>query len=183
MTINAFQLCGTHLVETPPVRLRAGKLTADLADGNLRAIRCDGIEVLRAISYLVRDRDWGTYSPEIVDLSIEQKEDRFEVAYQARCEGPGDTRLVIDVRIAAYQDRLDFEAEAMTETGFETNRCGFCILHPIVGLAGSPATVEHVDGEVVATRFPDLIEPWQPFKDMRAITHLVMPDVQAECRM
>lgn len=183
MTINAFQLNGTHLVERPPVRLRAGKLTADLADGNLRAIRYDGIEVLRAISYLVRDRDWGTYSPEIVDLSIEQKEDRFEVAYQARCEGPGETRLVIDVRIAAYQDRLDFEGEATTETGFETNRCGFCILHPIVGVAGSPAKVEHVDGEIVTTRFPDVIEPWQPFKDMRAITHQVMPDVQAECRM
>jgi len=34
MTADAFQLCGTHAVETPPVRLTAGKLTADLADGN-----------------------------------------------------------------------------------------------------------------------------------------------------
>ncbi|MGR9145600.1 D-apionate lactonase (plasmid) [Rhizobium leguminosarum] len=183
MTVDAFQLYGTRLVDPPPVRLRAGKLEADLANGNLRTIRYDGTEVLRAISYLVRDRDWGTYSPEITDLRIEQSDDRFEVAYLARCEGPDDTRLVIDVRITASADRLDFEAEAITSTGFETNRCGFCILHPIVGLAGSPARVEHVDGEVVATRFPDLIEPWQPFKDMRAITHVVMPDVQAECRM
>ncbi|RXT29944.1 hypothetical protein B5P46_02485 [Rhizobium leguminosarum] len=183
MTVDAFQLYGTRLVETPPVRLRAGKLGADLANGNLRTIRYDGIELLRAVSYLVRDRDWGTYSPEIVDLRIEQSDDRFAVAYRARCEGPDDTRLVIDVRITGSADRLDFEAEAITETGFETNRCGFCILHPIVGVAGSPATVEHVDGRIVATRFPDLIEPWQPFKDMRAITHEVMPDVQAECRM
>ncbi|RUL99657.1 D-apionate lactonase [Rhizobium chutanense] len=183
MTADVFQLYGTRTLERPPVRLTAGKLTVDLADGNLRSIRYDGIEVLRAISYLVRDRDWGTYSPEIADLRIEQGNDRFEVAYRARCDGPDKTMLVIDVRIAGYRDRLDFEAEAVSETGFETNRCGFCILHPIVGVAGSPATVEHVDGRIVATRFPDLIEPWQPFKDMRAISHEVMPDVTAECRM
>ncbi|MBY5694623.1 hypothetical protein [Rhizobium leguminosarum] len=184
MTIDAFQLYGTRLVETPPVRLRAGKLDADLINGNLRTIRYDGTEVLRAISYLVRDRDWGTYSPEIADLKIEQGDDRFEVAYRACCVGPDDdTKLIVDVRITGSADRLDFEAEAIAPTGFETNRCGFCVLHPIVGVAGSPATVEHVDGQIVATRFPDVIEPWQPFKNMRAIIHEVMPDVQAECRM
>ncbi|MBX5133325.1 hypothetical protein HJB80_11740 [Rhizobium lentis] len=183
MTPDAFQLYGTRAQEKPPVRLTAGKLTADLADGNLRSIRYAGTEVLRAISYLVRDRDWGTYSPQIADLSIEQGDGRFEVSYKARCAGPAETRLVIDVRIRGVQDRLDFAAEAISETGFETNRCGFCILHPIVGLAGSPAAVEHVDGQLAATRFPDIIEPWQPFKDMRAITHQVMPGVAAECRM
>ncbi|RFB84065.1 hypothetical protein B5K08_27525 [Rhizobium leguminosarum bv. trifolii] len=183
MTADAFQLYGTHSLERPPVRLTAGKLTADLTDGNLRTIRYDGVEVLRAISYLVRDRDWGTYSPDITDLRIEQGEDRFEVTYRARCQGPDETTLVIDVRISGNQDRLDFEGEAISGTGFETNRCGFCILHPIVGVAGSPAAVEQVDGQIAATRFPDLIEPWQPFKDMRAITHQVMPDVSAECRM
>ncbi len=30
---------------------------------------------------------------------------------------------------------------------------------------------------------PDLIDPWQPFKDMRAITHTVRPGLTAECRM
>ncbi|CDM61091.1 MULTISPECIES: D-apionate lactonase [Rhizobium] len=183
MTIDLFQLYGTHIVETPPVRLRAGKLVADFANGNLRTIRYNGTEVLRAISYLVRDRDWGTYSPQIDNLTIEQNEDRFEVTYRACCSGANETTLVIDVRIVGSPDRLDFEAEAVAKTGFETNRCGFCILHPIVGVAGAPATVEHVKGAVVATRFPDLIEPWQPFKDMRAITHDVMPDVKAECRM
>ncbi|MBX5156428.1 hypothetical protein HJB89_04680 [Rhizobium sp. NZLR8] len=185
MTADSFQLYGTRAQERPPVRLTAGKLTVDLADGNLRTICYDGVEVLRAISYLVRDRDWGTYGPEIADLRIEQDDDRFEVGYQARCKGPDETRLVIDVRIVGRADRLDFEAEAeaTSETGFETNRCGFCILHPIVGVAGSAATVEHVDGRIVETRFPDVIEPWQPFQDMRAISHEVVPGVAAECRM
>ncbi|MDM9623190.1 hypothetical protein [Rhizobium sp. S96] len=183
MTVDPFVLYGTHLVETPAVRLSAGKLEADLVEGNLRTIRYDGTEVLRAISYLVRDRDWGTYSPEISGLRITQDKDRFEVVYRAGCEGPDNTKLAIDVGIVGTSDRLDFVADAVSHTGFETNRCGFCILHPIVGVAGTPATVERVDGTLRATEFPELIDPWQPFKDMRAITHTVVPGVTAECRM
>ncbi len=91
--------------------------------------------------------------------------------------------LLIDVRIVGTGERLEFAAEAVAESGFETNRCGFCILHPIVGIAGTSVVVEHVDGSIEETTFPDLIEPWQPFKDMRAITHTVQPGVSAECRM
>jgi len=183
MTTDAFALYGTHEAEEHPARLIAGRLSADLANGNLRTIRYDGIEVLRAVSYLVRDRDWGTYSPRIEDLWVEQGNGAFSVRYVAHCKGPEDSRLAISVHIAATEHELIFEASALSPTGFETNRCGFCILHPIVGIAGSPAKVEHVDGSVNETRFPDQIDPWQPFKEMRAITHQVLPGVSAECRM
>lgn len=183
MTDAPFLLYGTHEAEPPPVRLVAGRLCADLADGNLRTITYDGTEILRAVSYLVRDRDWGTYSPKIENLKVQQLDDAFIVGYRARCEGPGDTLLLIDVRIAASESRLTFETRALSDTGFQTNRCGFCILHPIVGIAGAPVVVEQVDGTREDTRFPDLIEPWQPFKDMRAITHTVLEGVTAECRM
>ncbi|MBB4568844.1 D-apionate lactonase [Rhizobium leucaenae] len=182
--IDPFQLYGTRETEVPPQRLAAGRLAVDFKDGNLRAITYDGTEVLRAVSYLVRDRDWGTYAPRISDLKIDQGQDGFSIGYLAHCTGPDDTDLEIRVHISAEAGgAVVFEAEAMSKTGFETNRCGFCILHPIVGVAGTPVSVEHVDGRREGTRFPDLIEPWQPFKDMRAITHTVMPDVTAECRM
>lgn len=183
MTTDAFALYGTHEAEEHPVRLTAGRLSADLANGNLRTIRYDGIEVLRAVSYLVRDRDWGTYSSAIENLWIEQGNGAFSVRYVAHCRGPEDSRLAISVHIAATEHELIFEAGALSPTGFETNRCGFCILHPIVGIAGSSAKVEHVDGSVDETRFPDQIDPWQPFKDMRAITNQVLPGISAECRM
>jgi len=183
-SVDPFLLYGTRETETPPQHLKAGLLSVDLSDGNLRTIKYDGVEVLRAVSYLVRDRDWGTYNPEIHDLSVEQNDTGFTITYQARCEGPDATQLTIDVRIQAESDgALTFDAVANTATGFETNRCGFCILHPIVGVAGSPVTVEHVDGTLNQTSLPDLIEPWQPFKDMRAIIHEATPGVSAECRM
>jgi hypothetical protein len=183
MTTDAFALYGTHEAEERPVTLTAGRLSADLVNGNLRTIRYDGIEVLRAISYLVRDRDWGTYSPRIEGLAVKQDGDSFSIGYTAHCDGPDASRLAIAVRIEASENELTFVAEALSPTGFETNRCGFCILHPIVGIAGTPATVEHVDGHIVETRFPDQIEPWQPFMDMRAISHSVTAGVSARCLM
>jgi D-apionolactonase len=49
----------------------------------LRHIRFGGVEVIRAISYIVRDKDWGTYSPAITELEIDSSPDRFEVSYSA----------------------------------------------------------------------------------------------------
>lgn len=184
MTNDAFLLYGTRTVEAEPVRLRAGALSADFVNGNLRTIRHGGTEVLRAIAYIVRDRDWGTYEPNLTDLIIDQAADAFSVSYSASCLAPDGTRLGFRATIKGSADgRLVFEVSALPESDFETNRCGFCILHPIAGLAGSPVTVEHTDGSMVATKLPELIDPWQPFKDIRAITHQVRPGVVAECRM
>ncbi|WFS00951.1 D-apionate lactonase [Rhizobium tumorigenes] len=181
---DAFALYGTDRSEALPLRLTAGRLTADLAGGNLRTVSYDGVEVLRGVAFLVRDRDWGTYDPRIENLVIDQQTDGFAVSYLATCVGPHDTDLRILVTISADAGgQLRFDAEAVSQSGFETSRCGFCILHPIVGLAGRPVTVTHVDGSVETSTFPDLIEPWQPFMAMRAITHEVAPGVTAECRM
>ncbi|TIP86368.1 MAG: hypothetical protein E5X63_12115, partial [Mesorhizobium sp.] len=184
MTADAFLLYGTRAIEAAPVRLRAGVLSADFVNGNLRTIRHCDIEVLRAIAYIVRDRDWGTYEPALTDLVIDQGADTFSVSYSASCVGPEGSRLDFRATIKASADgQLVFDMSALPESDFETNRCGFCILHPIAGLAGSPVTVEHTDGSVVETKLPHQIDPWQPFKDLRAITHEVRPGVIAECRM
>ncbi|TPK61838.1 MULTISPECIES: hypothetical protein [unclassified Mesorhizobium] len=184
MTADVFDLYGTRAAEAAPILLQAGALSAELVNGNLRTIRHAGTEVLRAIAYIVRDRDWGTYEPELTDLTIDQKVDRFSVSYEANCTGPGGSSLRFHATIEGSADgRLVFDVTTLPESDFETNRCGFCILHPIAGLAGSPVTVEHTDGRVVDTELPDLIDPWQPFKDLRAITHAVRPGVSAECRM
>ncbi|RWB08275.1 MAG: hypothetical protein EOQ39_09860 [Mesorhizobium sp.] len=184
MTDDAFLLYGTRTVEAEPVRLRAGALSADFVNGNLRTISHGGTEVLRAVAYIVRDRDWGTYEPNLTDLIIDQAADAFSVSYSASCLAPDGTRLGFRATIQGSADgRLVFEVSALPESDFETNRCGFCILHPIADLAGSPVKVEHTDGSVEATKLPELIDPWQPFKDIRAITHQVRPGVTAECRM
>jgi D-apionolactonase len=182
--LDHFAFYGTHQRETQPVLLTAGRLSAEFAGGNLTTISYDGVEVLRAISYLVRDQDWGTHVPLIDDLRIRQDDEHFSIAFSARYAGHSNTQLTVSVVISADASGvLTYETEALSPTGFETNRCGFCVLHPIVGLAGTPVIIEHVDGVLHETQLPFLIDPWQPFKNMRAITHIVMPGVKAECRM
>jgi hypothetical protein len=49
--------------------------------------------------------------------------------------------------------------------------------------AGQPCTIEKTTGETVRGSFPDLISPHQPFFDIRAIRHTVVPGLEAEVRM
>jgi hypothetical protein len=51
---------GTDELPEKPVWLAAGPLSADLVGENLRSVIFDDEEVIRAISYVVRDKDWGT---------------------------------------------------------------------------------------------------------------------------
>ena len=176
-------LFGTLEPEPAPRLLQAGRLSAEFIGGNLRNIRFDGVEVLRAISYVVRDKDWGTYAPALDDVTVEETPGGFAVRYRAVCEGAGGERLTYTAHITGTASGLAFEAEATPTSDFLTNRCGFSILHPIVGLAGSPVEIEHVDGAVEHAVLPELIDPAQPFMQMRAITHQVAPGVRATCRM
>src|SRR6478752_4853549 len=84
---------GTEQSPVAVRRLTVGRLTAELVEGNLRTISYDGLEVLRAISYVVRDKDWGTYSPVIDELVVRESDDGFTVTYRAACRGSGDQSL------------------------------------------------------------------------------------------
>jgi len=150
--------------------------------GNLRHIRVGGTEGIRAISFIVRDRLWGTYRPDIADLTVDQRSDGFTVRYRAEVRDD-DQRFRYRATIEGRPDRLVFEAEGEAVTVFETNRAGFVVLHPVAGVAGEPVEVEHVDGRIVHERFPDLIDPVQPMSDLRALSHAVMPGLTVTCRM
>lgn len=180
---GARELFGTAQPPAPFRLLRAGPLEVRLENGNLRYVGYDGREVLRAISYVVRDRDWGTLAATIDDLKIAENSVFFAVSYTA-VYSSGGANLSVRTRISGSdKGDLRFEAVACADAEFETNRCGFTILHPINGVAGAPVEVEHCDGTREETVFPELIEPWQPFKSIRALTHSPAPYLKACCRM
>ena len=150
-------------------RITAGGLSFTYDDGALRHIRLGEVEILRGIAFLVRDRDWGTLIPQITAQS-QVLGDTARIAFTATYAGQG-AELVVDVAISSGPLGLDFTAQAVARGAFETNRAGFTVLHPITGVAGAPVTVEHCDGRIINSTFPDLIAPWQPFMDLRALTH------------
>jgi hypothetical protein len=86
-------------------------------------------------------------------------------------------------RITGASDgTIRFEMEGVARSTFLRARIGFCVLHPVRECAGRSCTVEHVDGTMEEGTFPALISPHQPFLEMRAITHEVLPGVRAEVR-
>jgi len=177
------RLFGTEEPVTPPQMLRAGPLTAELEAGNLRYIRYEGRELLRAVSFIVRNKNWGTYNPEISGLEIHESDNGFRVTYDAVTKD-AEQEFRYSAAIEGSSDgRLSFRARGLAVTDFTTNRTGFVVLHPLEGVAGRPARVEHVDGRVVETAFPDLIDPVQPMMDLRAITHEAAPGLSVTCRM
>lgn len=178
-----FLLYGTFEQQSQSRTLDAGPLSITLQDGNLRAIRFLGHEVLRAVAFLVRDKDWGTCKADITALAVEQSVDGFSVSYHARYVAPSGAHLDCDIAIMGKAiGAVRFSADCVSDADFETARAGFTVLHPLNGVAGEPVTVEHSDGSVENSHWPDLIDPWQPFMDMTGITHKVADGIEAVTR-
>jgi hypothetical protein len=178
-----FRLFGTREPLHQTRQLSAGRLSASFEDGNLRTIRHDGHEVLRGISFLVRDKDWGTCAPDLSDLSISEAEGGFSVRYKARFVAADGAELVCRAEIEGRSNgRLTFSARFSCDRDFQTARAGFTVLHPLQGVVGESVEIMHGDGSLESARWPDAIEPWQPFMDISAITHGVAPGLKAETR-
>ncbi|WP_343517600.1 hypothetical protein [Sphingomonas sp.] len=165
------ELYGTEEAETATRTFAIGALSFEFADGEVRALRFGGVEVLRSIAYRVRDRDWGTPAPQIAELTVLDEPDMLHIRWRATCRNPDGRRIDYNAVIDATAATLDFIVEAEACDDFTTNRVGFCILHP-ADLAGAPLTVTHGDGRTEESHFPVLIDPWQPFTDIAALTHI-----------
>jgi hypothetical protein len=180
---KAIKLCGTEQADVAGRVLKAGPLTAEFDNGNLRYLKVAGVEVLRALAYLVRDENWGTYIPAISNLKVEQRQDGFSVKYHARCAREG-MEIAYDATIEGKPDgSLEFVGVATPTTDFLTARTGFVVLHPLEGVAGRAVEVEHVDGKIEKSKFPERVNPIQPFLHIRSLTHEVMPGLKAAVRM
>src|SRR5512134_3736992 len=100
---RAVKLCGTEQPDAVGRILTAGPLTAELDNGNLRYLKVAGVEVLRSLSYLVRDENWGTYIPTVSGLKVEQRADSFSVSYSAACKR-GDMEIAFTATIEGRPD-------------------------------------------------------------------------------
>jgi len=179
---SAIVQCGTEQPDVAGRTLTAGPLSVELDNGQLRYVKLDGVEVLRGVAFLVRDENWGTYVPALSDLKIEQRPDGFSVSYRAAC-GKGGQEIAFAASIEGRADgSLEFAANATPKTDFLTARTGFVVLHPLKGVVGKEVEVEHVDGTLERSKFPALVDPVQPFLNIRALTHSVAPGVKATVR-
>ena len=180
---RAIKLTGTDVAEGKRRLLTAGPITAMFDNGAIRYIRYRGAEVLRGVSYLLRDKDWGTYAPIIEDLNIRQGKDGFAITYTATAKDKTQGMRYAARIEASAKGTVMFQVTATPLTDFLTNRSGFVVLHPLVGVVGEPVEIVHTDGQARKSRFPKFISPGQPVFEIRSLKHTVVPGVTATVLM
>ena len=164
------------------IPLRAGPLSALYDNGDLRYIRLGEHEIVRRVYAAIRDHNWGTIRPQLANVQIESGPDSFAIHYDVT-NRQADIDFFWQGSITGTADgTIVFTFDGEARSSFKRNRIGFCVLHPM-DLAGEPCTITHVDGSVTHSAFPERIAPHQPFFNIRAMTHSVIPGVQAEVLM
>ncbi len=155
-------------VEPAPqaIWLTAGPLRLSLTAGAVSGLFVNGVEVIRAIDYPIRDPDWGTaVLTEILATTAPAGDGQ---SYHRRFRGGGfdgefhillDPAGVVDLRLAL-----------VAEQAVRVSRAGFVVLHPL-SVAGGALTVTHPDGSRTESHFPTLINPTHPAMDIAGLDH------------
>ncbi|MBT3605639.1 MAG: hypothetical protein HN521_21460 [Candidatus Latescibacteria bacterium] len=171
-------------VDTPPseqVKLNAGPVSVLFEPelGFLRYIKLGDREILRGVYVAVRDHNWGTVAPKVDNVNVESSDDGFVLTFDVACV-VRDIDFFWHGRITGdVNGTVVYKMDGEARSTFMRNRIGFCVLHAPSECAGDPCVIEKADGGKQEGHFPSDISPHQPFMDMKAITHEVMPGVSA----
>ncbi len=158
-------------------RISAGPISCSFEGMALRWVEWEGIEILRAIAFVVRDRNWGPYQPEVRVEAFTAQPDAVLLRLAARI-AEATAALECRVEIELTAGGLSISARATSRGIFHTNRTGLVVLHP-AACAGATIRVEHAAGGTTAGQFPLLVSPHQPFRDIGAIEHEPVPGLVA----
>lgn len=153
------------------MHLQAGPLHIFYEKGFLRQIKHNDAEVVRMIYFALRDHNWGTFDRKIEDEIIDSLQDSFSITYTCVNINERDEAIFEwKVKIKGAQDgKITFEIQGKAVQDVRRNRAGFCILHPIEGVAMQPVTIIHDADSDTETHFPQYIAANDPFLNIRAM--------------
>ena len=173
-------LFGTDEPEPPTLALRAGPLSLRLRGTRLLPVHVGAHEVWHGVAFLYRDTGWGTPEPVVDEISHTIQPDSFSVRLRAHV--PVAPRIDLWISICGESSgRVRYEASAVAQGDIATHRTGLCLMHPMSAM-GRAIEIEHADGRVSRSTFPQLVPPWPPFMLVRAIRHEFADGAWAQCR-
>ncbi|WP_432545554.1 hypothetical protein [Kineococcus sp. SYSU DK004] len=150
-----------------PVLLAAAGWRLHLVGDQLEELTHEGRAVLRAVRFVVRDRDWATVPADVQLLWVQHHRDGLDVTVRARARG-AEVDLSWEARVRVDPDGVRVSAEARALAPSWCNRVGLVLLHH-PDLAGTGLLVRHPDGTSTSTRFPRDIAPHQPARDIAGL--------------
>ena len=138
-----------------PILLRAGGLHMifDPRRACLRYVRLGDHEIVRAIYGAIRDKDWNTIGPHVLNLQHEPDKDHFHLSFDAECKSRGIDFFWKGVITGDARGEITFNFDGEARSTFLRSRIGICVLHPIAECAGKPCTVEEPEGRPLMASF------------------------------
>lgn len=171
---------GSDKSPTEPIILRAGPLTMEFSSetGSLRYIELpDGTEAIRAVYPSLRGPDWSTLNAAVSHLRLKQAEESFSIAFNLAYELDYSAKVTIE----GSADGIVYSYSGVAEVSFNTSRTGLCVLHP-ANMADQPVEIRHSDGSRESGRFPDLVQPDWPFREVVGVS-TKLPGYKVEVTM
>lgn len=163
--------------ELLPARiLRFGRFTCMYEHGRIRNLKAGDVELIRMIYFAVRDKNWRTPAYTIENESIDLLDNGFRISYMAY-HSLDDILYRSRVAIATTESSITFSVNGESLSNFRRNRIGICVLHPIKECRGKDVIIERPDGTRYESKFPDLVNPHQPFKEIKNMHCRIGSDV------
>ena len=150
-----------------PIELSNNTFSMLFMDGDLRKVNVSGKEIIQRFYFAVRDKDWLNI-PYLLK-NFQKKETGSKTVYSYELLFCNDTvHFETLITITLDDGNLILEAKGKAYSTFLKNRIGFCI-HLPASIKGTKCKVFHPDGTSFLFVFPELISPYQPFKNISSI--------------
>jgi len=131
--------------------LRAGGLTVELEETEVRAVRAGEVKVLSGLYMAVRDEQWGTVPGQPAELTVNRGNDEFTVEFDKTHRDPSVAFSWRGKIVGHQSGTISYELAGVAERAFKYCRIGFCLLHPPSECAGQPYHGRSPKGAVEGT--------------------------------
>lgn len=158
--------------------LKTGHIELIYERGSLRWIRAGTTEIVRKVYAAVRDPNWGTIEPVILNEQIEAGQNTFRIDFDCHWyQPPISFNAHFTITGIGNTIQITMTGEALSD--FFTNRTGFCVLHPVSECQGKTCKVTHPDGTFRISEFPFWIAPHQPMNNIARLEWEPYPGTKA----
>lgn len=143
--------------------LRCGPFAMEHYEHSLRWLVADGIECIRMVGIVIRDRGWRTMLPAPGSVALRRSSGRLRLTGTTPI---GTARVAWQLDVDPREDGLDVEATIRATGEVVTNRTGLVVLLPTSVHAGATFVVAHRAGGTTRGKLPTAIAPHQPMLDI-----------------
>jgi len=164
-----FHLYGTSEKPKKKELHKVGDFQFYYSDGEIEEIKYKSIELLRKISFLIRDKNWGTWSLHVDRYSGIEGKESVELHTYGYFSLDQKEKCLFETHIHIRKNRtLSISTTITPCNDIYTNRAGFILLHPLDGVCGQEVQITS-NNKIHTSQFPYYIAPIQPFFNINKI--------------